>query len=379
MPQNMYEDDARQVSRLCRELIAIRSVTGDIGLSRKALEHVANYLRDTPGLTLRFMEHNNQPSLIVANNETLCPDLLLLGHVDVVPAEESQFSVLEKDGKIFGRGACDMKSGIAAMAWLSRKLATDKSDLSFVLLLTSDEETGGKDGTRHFIEDLGYRPKFAIIPDGGNGPHDIIVENKGIMQVRLTSVGKAAHASRPWEGTNAAEMMMAAVSRISSLFPEKQEADGWADTCTLTKISGGTANNQVPDQAMAIFDIRTTAKTPQDVLFAKIESLAQPCATELLLRGNASGTPETHPLLQAFAALVPKYFGLKPSFNKTPGGNDGRYLAVHGTPLLIVRPPSGGLHGPEEWVDAQGLEDYARLLHEYVVSITGSLKSMPET
>jgi len=356
--------------------MAIRSTTGDAVRLGQAVQLVTDYLQDTPGLILRRYEQNGSPSVVALTHDTLKPDLLLMGHVDVVPGRDDQFLPTEREGKLFGRGACDMKSGIAAMAWLWKILATEHKDLSVTLMLTSDEETGGQDGTRHLIEDVGYRPKFAIIPDGGNGPDDVIVENKGLLQLRLTAHGKAAHASRPWEGINAAEQMMLAVQRIKSLFSEPS-ATVWGDTCTPTTFSGGNGSNQVPESATCTLDIRITAQTKQGDLLEQIRTAATPCDIELLLRGDPSQTLQTHPLLQAYAKLVPKYFGKQASFNRTPGGNDGRFLSPLGVPLLIVRPPSGGLHGPEEWVDIKGLEDYARLLLEYSITIIPDLKSMP--
>lgn len=359
---------------LASKLVRIQSTSDKPEQLKQAAQAVVDFLSDQPELIVKKYERNGKPSVVVLTQDTLEPDILFCGHLDVVPADEKMFEPVLKDGRLYGRGFCDMKSGAAVLLSLMKNFAQNPLPVSLGLMLTTDEEIGGQNGVGHLVNEIGYRAKMVIAPDGGNGPDQVIVKNKGLLHLKLTAKGKKAHASRPWEGTNAIHLLLQELNNIRQLFPDLKQEE-WTDTLSIGVIEGGQAVNQVADQASACLDIRLTEKTNPEEILSRIREAAPGCELEILARGDVSLTNPEHPFLKLYKDVLKSKMSLDADFRGTPGGNDGRYFTRFGIPVLIVRPLSGGLHGPEEWLDAEGFKNYADLLEDYVIELAEMIRS----
>lgn len=353
---------------LTKKLIQIESTAERPELLKSALNSVEEYFLDIPKLSIKKFEKNGKLSLVVCTQDTLEPDILLCGHLDIVPGKSEQFEPMESKGKLYGRGACDMKSGAAVLTLLMRDLAQNPKPFCIGLMLTTDEESGGKNGVGYLVNEIGYKPKVAIIPDGGNGPDDVVVKNKGVLHLRLSTLGRAAHASRPWEGNNAINGIIEALVKIKELFPAPH-ADHWTNTLTIGMINGGEAINQVAEKASAHLDIRYVETSSQEKILEEIRSVVPNCEIEVLMQAQISLTEPTHPYLKLYSRVLLESMGKEAKFRGTPGSNDGRYLTAKGIPVVIARPLSGDLHGPDEWVDLAGLWAYAKFLQQYLIEL----------
>ena len=222
--------------------------------------------------------HNNVPSLLVLPKENYSP-VLLMSHFDVVEAENAQlFTPREHNGKLYGRGAIDDKYGVALSLTLFEnhlnqlaKSGMGQEAMSFGLLLTSDEEIGGANGTAKAIDH--FSTDFFITLDGGS-PDLIVTKEKGILLLELTALGKAAHAARPWLGQNAFDILTSDYLRILDIFKDT-EKEHWNKTVSLTQCSAGTgSSNMVPGSARALLDIRYTEKDDPDEIIRQIRKNA---------------------------------------------------------------------------------------------------------
>ena len=170
----------------------------------------------------------------------------------MVPAAAEQF-VARRDGdRLYARGAQDMKVSALAEALAFRELAATLPD-PVALQLVTDEETGGRNGTRHQLE-RGVRGQFVII--GETSGLRIVTDSKGMLGVTLRSAGRGAHSAYQWLGDNALVKLMRSVDRVLARYPVAT-AEQWRTTVNVARVhTPNQARNQIPAEAEAWLDIR---------------------------------------------------------------------------------------------------------------------------
>ncbi len=344
---------------------------------QRAIQYVNDYFKPIDSLVIKRYESRHKPSIVISTQDTLTPDILLVGHLDVVPATEELFEPRVAGTRVYGRGVCDMKSECAVMMRIMREIAALEEKPNIALMLTTDEEVGGFDGVNYLINEIGYRCKIALVPDGGTAPDDLVITNKGILTLRLNATGRRAHGSRPWLGENAIDSLIAAYARIRELFPNTPTAeDHWYHTCNIGTIQGGETFNQVPDFATCDLDIRFTEQTNVDDLFAAVKEKAGP-DVEVINRisGSPIFTDPNHPYVKMYEEAVEKTLELKTEHNQHCGSNDGRFLSELGIPLIISRPVSGDQHSPHEWLEIESLPKFHRVYWQFIQALHESFKN----
>ncbi len=172
--------------------------------------------------------HPSAPSLLLTPSGIPNPRILFVGHIDVVPAEEPQFAPRIANGRLYGRGSFDMKGPLIASLLVFQKAMktarTDGSVPSVGVLITSDEEVGGKDGVGRILVEHPLKPEIAIVPDGGNA-FEVAEGGKGVGWLDVTINTKAGHVSRPWEGKNAIQLMAKLLVALEKKYPGMQEKE----------------------------------------------------------------------------------------------------------------------------------------------------------
>jgi len=260
----------------------------------------------------------------------------------------------------------DMKFAIAAYLQVIDELQDRLADYDIGLIITSDEEYGGFHGAGALAQ-AGYAPtKVCITPDGGD---DWALETlaKGVWHIRITMPGRAAHGSRPWEGTNAIDQLVQLLDQIKRLFPSLAKATA-ASTVTISTLHAGDVINQIPDSAVAELDIRTSSVADHQRLQREITYLcAQAKATcETVAEGQPCVNDLSNPLVKRFAELSAKVTGQPITTTISYAATDARYWNALGVPCVIVRPPGGGHHSDEEWISAEGLAAFTDVLRRYL-------------
>jgi succinyl-diaminopimelate desuccinylase len=313
-----------EIVDLTAELIRFRTTHDRPGEIDRCAAFIADWIEGI-GLKIERLSQNGVPSVLVTPRTGKAP-LLLMSHIDVVAAPEALFAPQIRDGRLYGRGSIDDKYAAALSMVMIRQAfgclkekGFGQSDLSFGILITGDEEIGGRNGADYALGKVSGR--FCIALDGGS-LDEIVVKEKGVLRLGLTCRGRSAHGARPWLGENAIEKLMDAYRRIRDDF-NATGPDHWHRTINFSRVHAGDSPNQVPDRAEAILDIRFTESDDIDTL---IERWRQDIDGEIAVFGrggvfDAGTSPDLDRLCQAAPTAV---------LTREHGASDARYLAAHG-------------------------------------------------
>jgi succinyl-diaminopimelate desuccinylase len=287
------------------------------------------------------------------------PTLVFHGHLDVVPGHAEQFVPRAEGDRLYGRGAYDMKGGLAAMMCAAHDLvAQDKVRVRLVIV--PDEES--EDIERRSSDDLvrrGYVGDFAITGE----PTDlhIGVQAKGVLACRIHVGGRAAHGSTPWLGDNAIVKAVDVFRRIESL-PFSRESSELFDrpSINLGRIVGGDAPNKVPDACVMDVDIRYLPEQDPDEILEAIRSIPDVEVKRTFVFPPAQ-VSRSNPYVRALCEAV----GPTTVSVGRDGASDAVSFLRAGVPAVEFGPAGAGHHGPEEWVSIESLARYRRLLVEF--------------
>lgn len=354
--QNFSMEDA------FRQLIAMPTVTGNGQAMAVALDYLASFF-ETRGLHIERIVRNGVDSLVATTRKTKTPHVMLAAHLDVVPGDPSLFELTEKDGKYFGRGTFDMKFAIAAYMKVIDDIKDNLAAYDLGIMVTTDEEVGGADGVGYLV-DAGYIPKVVVLPDGGDN-WAIETFAKGLWHVTLSTKGRSAHGSRPWEGSSATEKLIAMLGDIKALFPNMNPD---ASTVNVGIIRGGKAINQIPDSASASLDIRTASVEDDKRIQAAVTDIAKRYEAKITTEIYAAPciNDPANPYLQAFSSSIKHATGIEAGHTMSFAASDARFFSPKGVPCVIVRPPGGGHHGPNEWLSKEGFLQLHTIIGSFV-------------
>jgi succinyl-diaminopimelate desuccinylase len=279
-------------------------------------------------------------SALVARVGAGDPRILLHGHVDVVPGEESQFEPRDEGDELYGRGVYDMKGALAAMMYAIEDLQKVGCEATVELLVVPDEEGehGAKTGAEVLISD-GHVGDFLIT--GEPTDFHIGTQAKGVLDVRVTLHGKSAHGSQPWLGKNAALLAYEHYRKVSGLPFTEQRSDLFPyPSVNLARIIGGDVLNRVPDRCTYDLDVRFLPNQDPEEIVRQIRSVDLPADVEVLFYREPTYVTRQNPYVKALREVSARHFR----------GN----------------PVGGGHHGPNEYVVISSLETYRQMIVQFV-------------
>src|SRR5215208_2750931 len=315
--------------------------------------------------------HNGRPVLAATVGPANAPTIILHGHLDVVPARPEQFSPRLDGDRLFGRGAYDMKGGLAAMMLAVHDLASQEGvRVHFVCVADEESEELEQRGSDYLVEQ-GYLGDFAITGE----PTDmhIGIQAKGVLAMRIEVTGKAAHGSTPWIGDNAV-LKAIDVFRQIEILPFARESSDLFDrpSINLGRIVGGDALNKVPDLCAIDVDVRYLPGQDADEIRQAIDDLPDVRVAKVFHRRPAV-VSRRDPYVRMLAESVEE----GSSVDRVSIGRDGASDAVSfleaGVPAVEFGPSGGGHHGPEEWVSVDSLARYRKALVDFVELVGESL------
>ena len=352
--------------RLLRDLIAIDSVNPSLVPGGAGEQNVAHRVADellSFGLDVAITEVTpGRPNVVgVLEGKEPGRSLMLCGHLDTVGVTGmvAPFDPVERDGRLYGRGAQDMKGGLAAMISAAGTLAKSGGLPSGKLIVAAvvDEEYASI-GAEALVKD--WKADAAVIGE----PTDLVIAvgHKGFSWVEITTDGRAAHGSRPLEGRDAILRMGRVLSRLEALDRELQNRSPHPVPGTgslhASLVSGGRELSTYPDQCLLQMERRTITGEAPETALVEVEEVLD------TLRKEDSEFEATARLLFArppyeIAAdhdlpnlLQTKVEGLGRSTKR--GGvtfwTDAAILGHAGTPSVVFGPGGAGLHGLEEYV-----------------------------
>jgi succinyl-diaminopimelate desuccinylase len=317
--------------------------------------------------------HNGRPVLAATVGPSKGPTVVFHAHLDVVPGHPEQFTPRVDGDRLYGRGAYDMKGGLAGMMCAVRDLATqDRVRVHFVVV--SDEESEETESrASDDLVDRGYTGDFAITGE----PTDlhIGIQAKGVLAMRIEVGGKSAHGSTPWVGDNAVLKAIDVFRGIESL-PFARESSDLFDrpSINLGRIMGGDALNKVPDLCAIDVDVRYLPGQDPEAILAAVDSLPDARVVKVFHRQPAI-VPRDDPHVQALGDAIRRT--IEPASEQISVGRHGASDAISfleaGVPAVEFGPCGDGHHGPEEWVSIRSLGQYRSALVEFVESLPSRL------
>lgn len=391
-------ETSAQVVDMTRQLIAVPSENppGDTG---EICRLIAEILRTIPGIEIEMVETEPPISNIIARLRGARPGrrLVLNGHLDTFPAGDgSRWSVDPfggeiRDGKLYGRGAADMKAGLAASIFACRILSefSEYWDGELVLTFAGDEETMGDRGTRYLLERFPYASGDAMISGDAGSPSVLRFGEKGLLWMELTAKGRSSHGAHVHLGESAIEHLIAAMQRLTrmrEISPEipreiddairmasarSEELAGAGESDVLRSvtvnfgtIAGGNAPNLVADQASASVDIRL----PVGVSVADIEREIEHSVGTLsgisyaiTNRFEATWTDPASAVVTTVENACREVFGAIPYVNMRVGASDSRHYREWGIPTVVCGATPHGMGGADEYVDVDELGGLGRV------------------
>lgn len=357
------------MQNLLKKLITFQSDKNHPEEIKGCFDYIVSELKKT-GLKLKTFLKNNKPSLIASPRLKKHYQFIFNGHIDVVPADyKDAFEPKIKNGKLYGRGASDMKGPLGVLIELSKDLAINHPRVDFALMITSDEEIGGFDGVRFLLKEKGYSCDCAIIPDGGKD-FSLVLAEKGVLHVKIEARGKTAHGSRPWLGDNALDKLIRVYLRLQQSIPKTTKYDRWKPTLNLGKMVGGDATNKVPSYAFMQLDFRYPEKGQKNQLLRLLrrEVKNEKGVSWTIL---AEGAPLINDPNNKYFKMIQKIsekYGRKLTIVKEHGASDGRFFAEKDIPVIMFKPVCSESHIDFEWIDIKSLSVYYQILKTFVLA-----------
>ncbi|WEL23508.1 M20 family metallopeptidase [Candidatus Nanohalovita haloferacivicina] len=355
-------DRQDEILELTKDLVSFKSTNDNLEEINNCLNFIEDYFS---GPEFEVFRHESEgiPSMVVTFGEEN-PDLMLHGHIDVIEAPDEMFETNIEDGKLYGRGTGDMKAGVAALMQVMKDLKDEKPSVG--LMIVSDEEVGGFNGAGHLFGEH-YSPEFAVSAEPNNieGYLDIIADQKGILQLKVSTEGLSAHGSRPWNGENAAESFMEKWPEIKNLFEDHQDGEKWVTTVNLGKVRAGESTNKVPEKAEAWLDIRTAREYPNEEVIEDIRGIEGLSVDQVNLDESMLSTAHDNKFIQALKSSAEGFEDECRVSRKEPG-SDMRYLTENGIPAVVFGPEGYNAHSPDEYAVIDSFGDYYSIMMDFV-------------
>jgi succinyl-diaminopimelate desuccinylase len=309
--------------------------------------------------------NNGLPVLAATVGAEKGPTVVLHGHLDVVPAQAGQFEPRLEGDRLFGRGAYDMKGGLAAMMCAARDLAAQKKvKVHFVCCCDEESEEDENRGSDYIARQMGYLGDFVITGE----PTDMLigVQAKGVLLLRIDVRGRAAHGSTPWLGDNAVLKAMDVFRGIQSL-PFARESSEMFDrpSINLGRVSGGDVPNKVPDHCVIDVDIRFLPGQEADGILHEVESIPD-IEVDIIFRRDPVVVSRTNPFVVMLAEATSAGSPAEAISVGRDGASDITAWLEQGVPGVEFGPIGAGHHGPEEWVSVSSLGRYRQALVDFV-------------
>lgn len=381
------ETRADDLIAIAQALIAVPSPNPPLATGAVAEAAAALIARHVPDAVLSLHEAGDGVVNLVARVQGARPGrrVLLSGHLDTYPVNEAlpwtvaPLGGLVRDGCLYGRGAADMKGGIAASIVALAALAQHRTDWhgEAVLALSGDEESMGTLGAAWLLEHVPETRADAVIIGDAGSPAVIRFGEKGFLWVEIEAVGRPAHGAHVHLGDNAVDRLRAALDALATLRdlpvhapeavtraiaaarPLSEPLSGTGEADTLARvtvnvgyIAGGTSMNLVPASARAGLDIRL----PVGVTAAEVEArMAEvlggldSVGIRVLRRTDPSHTLPDSELVRTISVAAGAVLGHAPAVNMRVGASDSRVFRAAGIPTVVYGPTPYNMGGADEY------------------------------
>ena len=315
------------------------------------------------------------------------PLFAFAGHTDVVPAGNEDawntmpFEPTIKDGFLYGRGAADMKGGLASMVTATENFVKENPNHNgtIAFLITSDEEGIAINGTvkvMDYLKENNKKIDFCLIgePSSTNITGDVIKNGRrGSLNGEINVQGQQGHVAYPHLAKNPIHLIAPALNELC-----KHEWDNGNEYFPATSFqisniySGDGVANVIPGEAKVMFNIRYSTETTKEELKSKIHEILDLHKLDYSVDWSHSGYPFLTPkgeLVSACISAVKETKKITPELSTSGGTSDGRFIAQEGTQVVELGPVNATIHQVNESVLVQDLEDLSRIYSKILAKI----------
>jgi acetylornithine deacetylase/succinyl-diaminopimelate desuccinylase-like protein len=356
-------------------------------------------LREIPGIEVETIEPAPRVKSLIGRIKAQRPGrrLIFNGHLDTFPLlEELPWTVpplggVLKDGKLYGRGVCDMKGGIACSLLAARLLAEHRDAWAgeIVLTLAGDEENMGSLGTGWMMAHVPHAKGDANICGDVGSPRVVRFGEKGLLWVEIEATGSPAHGAHVHRGTNAIDRLRTALDRLKDLEDVPFQAppivtaaiakakaiseplSGAGESETLQRVTvnigtieGGASPNLVPTHALARADIRLPVGITTDMLVNQLDAWLAPLggvSWRAIRRFEPSFTSPHEEIVRRTARVAEEVLGVTAAVNMRVGGSDSRWYRPAGVPTVVLGLTPFNMGGADEYVLVDELVSVAKI------------------
>ena len=313
--------------------------------------------------------------------------LVFAGHTDVVPTgplaqwRSDPFVPTHRDGQLYGRGAADMKTSIAAMVVATEEFVAARPDHagSVAFLLTSDEEGPATDGTVKvcgWLAERGERPDYCIVgePTSVDRLGDMIKNGRrGTLSGKLRVIGVQGHIAYPHLARNPLHQFAPALAELVAQRWDEGNAYFPPTSWQVSNLHAGTgASNVIPGEAVVDFNFRFSTESTPDSLKSRVHALLDRHGLKYDLAWTLGGEPFLTPvgdLSEAIAAAIQAETGLTTELSTTGGTSDGRFIARICPQVIEFGPLNATIHKIDERVEVASLEPLKNIYRDTLVRL----------
>ena len=367
--------------QLAEQLIALPSVTpndaGCLKLIAQRLEALGfvNTAMDSGPDSFRVSNlWSKRAATPTQQAQSAIKSIAFAGHTDVVPTgplgqwSSDPFKPTHRDGKLYGRGASDMKTSIAAFVVAVEEFlaATPEPLLNIAFLLTSDEEGPSIDGTKVVVQQLkarGERLDYCIVgePTAVNKTGDMIKNGRrGTLSGKLTVRGIQGHIAYPHLARNPIHQAVPALAELAAMRWDEGNAFFQPTSWQMSNIHGGTgASNIIPGDVVIDFNFRFCTESTAEGLKRRVHAVLDRHELEYELQWTLGGQPFlTTPgeLVDAVQRAIADETGLNAELSTTGGTSDGRFIATLCPQVIELGPPNASIHKIDEHIAVADIE-----------------------
>ena len=342
------------------------------------------------GFNAEWIQFGDVSNVIFTHGQA-APSLWFLGHTDVVPPGPLEdwtsppFKAEVRNNILYGRGAADMKGGVAAMVIAAETFVSEYPDHAgqIGILLTSDEEGDAVDGVVRVAEVLKQRdsaPQYCLVGEPSSRTilgDTVRIGRRGSIHARLKVYGIQGHSAFPEALDNPIHSITTFLEALTSVHWDQGDENFPPTHCQVTNIHAGTgAENVTPGQAEAWINFRNSPASPSELIRSKFEALLKKNGISRYELGwRVSGDPfrsEAGGLRAAVIEAIQHELGVQPELNTGGGTSDGRFIAPLGTEVLEFGLLNGSIHKVNENTSTDDLEALSRVYKRIMTSILTS-------
>ncbi len=315
------------------------------------------------------------------------PLVCFAGHTDVVPPGPAAqwvsepFSPTVRDGNLYGRGAADMKTSLAAFVTAVERFVTDHPAYrgSIAILLTSDEEGPALEGTVKVVETLARRSEridYCIVgePTSVSRLGDTIKNGRrGSLSGELTVRGLQGHVAYPHQARNPVHQFSPALAELAATKWDQGDEFFPPTTWQVSNIHAGTgAGNVIPGELKALFNFRFSPASSIDALKRRVTAVLDRHGLDYGIGWTLSANPFITPrgrLVDAVSRAVQSVSGNTPTLSTTGGTSDGRFIIAICPEVVELGPVNASIHSVNEHIALADVEALANIYHQVLVNL----------